>query len=139
MNINEILKTEKSRKNFLKGLIALSKADGSVEESEKGFFAGAAASLQLSIESQQEVNLSWSEEVGPYLEFDNKREKLFFFIQAIQLCTIDNSYSDKEREFVYTLASNLDISREAIKKIEEWVSEGIQWQIKGESLLEMEE
>ncbi len=137
MNINEILKTEESKKNFLIGLVFLSRVDG-VDESEKVFFANAAEGLQLSEEAQNAVNLSWSQDVMPEIKFEDNKEKLFFLMQGIQLSNIDNSYSDKERSFIYKVASDLDITNESVQRIEAWVEEGIKWQSEGIKLLDLE-
>ena len=96
MDINKILKTEESRKNFLIGLVFLSRVDG-VDESEKIFFENAAAALELSDEAQNEVNLSWTKEDMPELKFEDKKASLFFIMQAIQLSNVDNSYTEKEK------------------------------------------
>ncbi|MBC5628732.1 hypothetical protein H8S20_07505 [Clostridium sp. NSJ-6] len=138
MNINEILKTEESKKNFLIGLVFLAKVDGNIDETEKYFFLNAAEGLQLSEESQNAVNLSWSQEIMSELKFENNREKLFFLMQGIQLSNIDNSYSDKERSFIYKVASDLAISNESVERIEAWVEEGIKWQNEGIKLLDLE-
>ena len=137
MNINEILKTEESRKNFLIGLVFLARVDD-VEESEKVFFENASASLKLSELSKSEINLSWTKADMPELHFENKRASLFFIIQAVQLANDDNSYTEKERDFIYNAATKLGLSNESVNKIELWVEEGLKWQEKGEKLLDME-
>lgn len=137
MDINEILKTEESRKSFLIGLVFLSKVDG-VDESEKVFFENAAASLRLSEEARAEVNLSWDQEVMPEIKFEDKKASLFFMIQAIQLSNVDNFYSEAEKEYIYNVAKKLKISNDSVRKIEAWVEEGLKWQAKGNELLSLE-
>lgn len=138
MKIDEILKTEAVKRDFLIGLAYLSKVDGVVDESEKAFFLNAAASLQLSEESLNEINLCWTNDIMPELNFDTKKQKLFFLTQAIQLSSIDNVYSEEEKGFVHESALKLDISKESVEKIENWVKEGIEWQNRGNKLLELE-
>lgn len=137
MDINEILKTEESRKNFLIGLIFLSRVDG-VDESEKVFFANAAAGLNLSEEAQNEVNLSWTKEEMPEVKFEDKKASLFFIMQAIQLSNVDNSYTERERAYIYNTATKLGLSNESVEKIELWVEEGLRWQAEGVKLLDLE-
>ncbi len=138
MNINEILKSELSKRDFLIGLVYLSKLDGVIDSLEKAFFIDAANSLQLSKEMTDQINACWANDVLPELNFQNKTEKLFFLIQAIQLCNVDSIYSEKEKEYIYQTALNLGISIESVQEIEEWVSEGVKWQSKGNALLELE-
>ncbi|MEO2506542.1 hypothetical protein ABHA01_01995 [Clostridium paraputrificum] len=138
MNINEILKTDESRKSFLLGLVFLSKCDGVVDEEEKKFFLNAAIALQISENSKREIDLAWNQEVMPKLSFSNKKEKLFFIMQAIQLSNVENFYSTEEKKFIYSVASDLGVSKESVQEIEVWVEEGIRWQVRGEKLLELE-
>lgn len=137
MDINKILKTEESRKNFLIGLVFLSRVDG-VDESEKIFFENAAAALELSDEAQNEVNLSWTKEDMPELKFEDKKASLFFIMQAIQLSNVDNSYTEKEKAFIYNIATKIGLTNESVYKIERWVEEGLKWQAEGDKLLDME-
>lgn len=139
MEIKEILKSEESRKNFLIGLVFLSKIDGNVDEREKAFFQSAANALDLHEKSLEEVNLSWNESIMPEIKFNDKKESLFFLTQAIQLSSVDNAYSDKEKEFVHSISKDLGVSNSSLEAIENWVYEGIQWQTKGEKLLELED
>lgn len=137
MNINEILKTEEERKSFLIGLVFLSRVDG-VDESEKVFFANAAVGLNLSEESKREVELSWTQEVMPELKFENSKSALFFIMQAIQLSNVDNSYTEKEKNYIYDVATKIGLSKESVEKVELWVEEGIRWQAEGIKLLSLE-
>lgn len=139
MEINKILKTESAKRNFLIGLVYLAKADGVVDESEKVFFLNAGASLKLSKESIDEINSCWTKDAMPEITFETKKEKLFFLIQAVQLCNVDNAYTVEEKEFVHKIASDLGVTKESVEKIEAWVKEGIEWQAKGDMLLEVEE
>lgn len=137
MEINEILKTEESRKSFLIGLVFLSRVDG-VDETEKFFFESAALALELNDEAQSDVNLSWSKEDMPELKFEDKKASLFFIMQAIQLSNMDNSYTEKERAFIYNTATKIGLTNESVYKIECWVEEGLKWQAEGNKLLDME-
>ncbi|MEG0772683.1 DUF533 domain-containing protein [Clostridium sp.] len=138
MQINEILKTETAKRNFLMGLVFLAKVDGVVDETERTFFLNAASSLQLSSESVNEINSCWNKEVMPEINFDNKEEKLFFILQAVQLCSVDGGYTEKERLFIHELAKKLGLKSDSVEKIEAWVERGIQWQAEGNQLLKME-
>lgn len=138
MQINEILKTEGSKRNFLIGLLFLSKADGVVEDSEKSFFLGTAASLKLSEQSVNEINSYWTRDEMPELVFESKKEKLFFLIQAIQLCNVDSIYSEQEKQFIHKIASDLGVTNNSVEKIEDWVKAGSEWQAEGDKLLELE-
>lgn len=138
MNIEEILKSEVAKRDFLIGLVYLSKVDGIVEESERNFFTNTASYLQLSKEALNEINLCWTTDIMPELNFNDKKEKMFFLTQAVQLCSVDNFYSDEEKKFIHEIALSLDVSKDSVEKIEDWVREGIEWKNKGYKLLVLE-
>lgn len=138
MQINEILKTEASKRSFLIGLVFLSKVDGIVEETERNFFLNVAASLKLNSESISEINSCWTKDVMPEINFDSGKEKLFFITQAVQLCSVDGGYTEKEKSFIDELAKKIGVKNESVEKIEAWVRRGIEWQAEGNKLLEME-
>lgn len=138
MILEEIYPNEKERVMFLKGLIRLSKADGQVSEEEREFFSDAAKGMGVSESSVQSLERLFINNQKISLEFRNKKQALFFFRDAIQLCYIDNDYSQAERDEVSQIAKELSISLENIRKIEDWVQKGMEWQAEGSTLLELE-
>lgn len=94
MDIKEILQTKEGRVSFLKGLIRLANADGIVDESEFAFYRQAAVALELGEEEILALEKVKSEGQEITLAFGTDREKMFFLIQAVQLCWVDNNYSE---------------------------------------------
>ncbi|MBD5474867.1 MAG: hypothetical protein HDR17_02610 [Lachnospiraceae bacterium] len=135
MDIMEILQTREARINFLKGLIRLAKADGIVDEKEFAFYQQAAISLQLGEEEILTLDKIKSEEHKIALDFEADREKMFFLIQAVQLCWMDNNYSEAEQKELRTICQEIAISEEALKAVEAWAQEGVEWNKRGETLL----
>ncbi|MBD5503553.1 MAG: hypothetical protein HDR09_07365 [Lachnospiraceae bacterium] len=135
MDIMEILQTREARINFLKGLIRLAKADGIVDEKEFAFYQQAAISLQLGEEEILTLDKIKSEEHKIALDFETDREKMFFLIQAVQLCWMDNNYSEAEQKELRTICQEIAISEEALKAVEAWAQEGVEWNKRGETLL----
>ncbi len=137
MELKSILKTEDARINFLKGLIRLSKCDGKSSEEELQFYFYAAKALELNEQQIHELELAWKSDDKLEISFETSEEKMFFFIQAIQLCWIDDSYADVERTEIRELANTLGISLDAIQQVENWVHEGILWNKAGDKLLKL--
>lgn len=135
MDIMEILQTREARINFLKGLIRLAKADGIVDEKEFAFYQQAAISLQLGEEEILTLDKIKSEEHKIALDFETDREKMFFLIQAVQLCWMDDNYSEAEQKELRTICQEIAISEEALKAVEVWAQEGVEWNKRGETLL----
>ena len=133
MNTYDILKTRNAKVNFLKGLIRVSMSDGVVPDVEKEFYRKSAYGLGLDDEAVAEIENSDYKEIV----FETTEEKMFFFIQAIQLSWIDNGYCEAERNEIRKLADELEISAESIEKVEKWVEEGMEWNKKGDELLKL--
>lgn len=125
-----------SRMNFMKGCIRLAKADGFMSEQEQQFFTNAANSLNIDGNNLQELlSLMGDNDASINICFENKKQSLFFFNQAIQLCYVDGHYSDMERTEIRKMAGQLGVANEDIDKIEEWVLQGMAWVKAGEELL----
>lgn len=137
MDVNAILTTNGGKLNFLKGLIRLAKCDGVVDNNELLFFQQAASAVGLGEDAKLELNGCWETNAPISVEFDNTQQRNFFFIQAIQLCWIDGSYTDNEKKEIRQTAQETNTGLETIKKIENWVHEGILWNKKGDELLEL--
>lgn len=137
MDIKEILQTRESRINFLKGLIRLANADGAIDENEFAFYRQAAATLELDEEEILVLEKAKSQEHEIVLEFKTDREKMFFLIQAVQLCWVDNNYSETEQKELRNICQEIAISEESLKAVEVWAKEGVEWNKRGETLLEL--
>lgn len=138
MDMNQILTTNDAKVNFLKGLIRLAKADGIMDDNEVIFYQQAVNAMGLDVQDCDKINALWEKNSCEIdISFQTNREKMFFFVQAIQLCWIDGSYTQKEKEEIYKIASELQISVTAIEKVEIWVNEGMEWNKRGDSLLEL--
>lgn len=138
MDMNQILTTNDAKVNFLKGLIRLAKADGIMDDNEVVFYQQAVNAMGLDAQDCDKINALWEKNSCEIdISFQTNREKMFFFVQAIQLCWIDGSYTQKEKEEIYKIASELQISVTAIEKVEIWVNEGMEWNKRGDSLLEL--
>lgn len=137
MEIKEILQSKEARVSFLKGLIRLANADGVVDESEFVFYRQAAIALELDEEEIIALEKVKGEGHEIMLDFGTDREKMFFLIQAVQLCWVDNNYSDAEQEELRNICREIAISEESLKVVEAWAQEGVEWNKRGEALLEL--
>lgn len=140
MDINSILNTYSSKINFMKGIICFAKIDGVIDQEECEFFVNAMNALNI---RQDDVNNLSNELVSTDLDdninFENKKQSLFFLKEVIQLCYCNDNYSIEEQKLMVTFAERLKVSKESLNNIEKWALEGYNWSKKGEELLEMEE
>ena len=139
-DIKELLSDRESKLSFLKGLLLLAKCDGHFDDNEKQFYLSAATALELS-EDDHRTLVKWIDtgKVSKDLKFASKRQSLFFLKEAVQLCYVDGSYSEKERSFIAKVAKQIGVSKEALSQIHLWVEEGMAWVKRGEALIELED
>lgn len=135
MNYSDILKSNQAKKEFIKGLIRLAKADGEISQEEQQYFLSAAVSIGLQEAQITEISESLSASTTIQLHFDTEMEKLLLFREGIQLCAVDESYDENEKTEVRLMATELGISEDAILRIEAWVQEGMEWKRRGDKLL----
>ena len=144
-NILEVLPDEKSRINFIRGLISLSKAaeqrEGSagINTEEMTFLKNAMLALNLSEQIQHELEgLVRSKENSINISFEGKKQALFFLREGLQICYAEGQYYQAEKDMINEMADILGISSVTVDKIEQWVVEGIDWVKRGDEILEME-
>lgn len=136
--IKDVINTEESRINYLKGLIRVAECDNnktSVEEEYINQIAetfGATQSEIWKAEDQRSNNDSES------IHFETKQEKLLFLMQALYLCWLDDGYSNSEREEIVKISVELGIHESELAEIESWVKQGIEWMGAGAKLLGLE-
>jgi hypothetical protein len=137
-NAKQILDSENAKVNFMKGIINLAKVEG-IDESDIVLFDKAMMGLGLSEEVIEALDqLIQDEDNIVEIEFESKRQALFFLKEGIQLCYVDGHYGLEEKRLIEEKAAKLGVSVESVKKIEAWVLEGIEWSNKGDQLLELE-
>lgn len=137
MDVNAILSTNEAKVNFLLGLVRVANSDGIQDLKELQFYQQTAAVLGLTTEEIERINKSWNDPGSIEITFETGEQKMFFFVEAIQLCWIDGVYTDSERNEVNKLAEELGISSSAINSVEDWVLEGMEWNKRGDSLLSL--
>lgn len=137
MDINEILTTAEAKYSFIAGLIRLAKVDGVIDDKEFTFFQQAAYGIGLDHEIVQKLSTLKDSDAKIEISLKTNKEKLFFLIQAVQLCLIDGVYSDVEKEELRNICTEIGISHQALCEIENWAYEGITWNKRGEALLNL--
>ena len=145
INILEVLTDEKSRINFMRGLINLAKAEEAREGSvginteEMIFLKNSMLALNLTEHSQRELEaFVRSKDNTIKISFETKKQALFFLREGMQICYIEGQYYQAEKDMIEEMANMLGIGSETVEKIEKWVKEGIEWSARGEEILEME-
>ncbi|MGC7871823.1 hypothetical protein ACPUYX_09885 [Desulfosporosinus sp. SYSU MS00001] len=145
VDIHQILDSDDSKVNFIKGLIYLSKAEElekgikGINMEELGYLNNAMVALNIDeLKRKQLESLIYLNSIELDISFKSKRQAVFFLREGIQICCIDGQYSQAEKDLVYRMASVLGINKSMVANLEEWVSEGIEWSNRGEKFLELE-
>jgi hypothetical protein len=142
VNIFDILNTEESRENYIKGLIYLSKAKENdagktgIEPEEYEFIQNAMTALSLPEKFRGEMMELINSLNNPVeIAFNNKQQALFFIREGIQGCYIDGEYHEAEKRMVEQMATILGIDPNTLNKLEQWVQEGMEWLKRGDQLI----
>lgn len=125
------------RLNFMKGLVRISRADSKFTSEEESFFINAANSFELPKNSIEELKIALNDKNLQLPVFlSSKKQKLFFFKEALQICYIDGEVTDSERIEINQLGIDLSVNQREIDAIEAWVMEGMDWVKRGSQLLQ---
>lgn len=134
--IRDVIRTEDSRINYLRGLIRIAECDENKTLAEEGFISniaeiiGASYSEILQAEEQEEI-----EDSAAMITFESKQEKSLFLMQALYMCWLDDDYSDAERKEIFEIGTAFGIDTAEIEKIEAWVKQGFEWMSAGAELI----
>ena len=104
MYYEQLFQTNEAKMNFVKGLIRISKADGGISPEEQTFFIDAARGLGISEEDIAMLPAVMNQDAEIPLAFASRSEVLCFLREALQLCMVDDEYSDAERKEIMELA-----------------------------------
>lgn len=138
MRVENALVSVEGRKSFLKGLIRVAKTDGTFDANEWEYYQQAAQYMELSETDIQELNNCCTVDNEKItLNFTTSSEKMFFLVEAVQLCWVNDEYSDAEKREIHQIAKEVGISKEALKAVEDWVYEGMEWNKRGDELLNL--
>ena len=139
-NLEEVYNTTEAKMNFMKGLIAVIKADQIIEESEEEFFYNFSKEFGL---SERDINkladLLASNDLDLSVDLQDYNQKIIFIKEALQLAYVDGIYHHHENEVIYALAEKLDLEKKVVRELEEWTSDGIKWYRKGLELFNLED
>ena len=145
-DIMEILNSDDSRMHFIKGLINLSKAQeiragkNTISDEELTMLRNAMIALNIPANAQKELeSLIYSSENIIDIEFESKKQALFFLREGLQICYVEGQYYIEEKEMMGEMAKKLGVSDKKLAQLEQWVIEGIEWVHRGDKLLEVEE
>lgn len=138
LRIKDVINTESSRVNYLRGLIRIAECDENKTLAEEGYIYKIAEIIGASYSEIWQAAEDIENNDEKTLCFSTKQEKALFLIQALYLCWIDDNYSDAEREEITAIGSELGIESEELEKIECWVKQGIEWMEDGAKLLRLE-
>ena len=135
MYYEQLFTTDNAKMNFVKGLIRISKADGVISPEEQTFFIDAARGLGISEEEIATLPVIMSQTDEIKLSFTSRREVLCFLREALQLCMVDDEYSEMEQAEIMKLADEFSVDGEKVHALEKWVQDGIEWKKLGDQLI----
>ena len=112
-------------------LIYMAKADGQVVDIEDEVLHQYAELVDVDF-GTLDGNLG-PEELIPRLE--EPASRIIVLQEMLRLAHIDGLFSDDEQEAILTMAQYMGIPIDLLRKVDEWVLEGLKWVWRGEELL----
>lgn len=113
MFLNLLNTTEKS--NFMKLAMAVIKADGIIEDSEKQILSAYANEMQIDICNIEE-QVDTEKIIKEYAMNSTVQTKRIVFIELLALAFADGNYAIEEKTLIQQLANAFDIDRTFIEK-----------------------
>lgn len=113
MFLNLLNTTEKS--NFMKLAMAVIKADGIIEDSEKQILSAYANEMQINICNIEE-QVDTEKIIKEYAMNSTVQTKRIVFIELLALAFADGNYAIEEKTLMQQLANAFDIDRTFIEK-----------------------
>ena len=113
MFLNLLNTTEKS--NFMKLAMAVIKADGIIEDSEKQILSAYANEMQINICNIEE-QVDTEKIIKEYAMNSTVQTKRIVFIELLALAFADGNYAIEEKTLIQQLANAFDIDRVFIEK-----------------------
>ena len=113
-------------------LITLAKADGAMEDLESEILDQYADIIDVDFDALNgELPL---EEILP--QFESPTSKVIAVQELLRLSHLDGVFADEEKNLIQDIAQRLGVPDELLKKLDEWVVEGLNWSWRGEELLD---
>ena len=106
--IRDVIKTEESRVNYLRGLIRIAESDKNKTSGEEDYIYNIAEILNAPYSEIWKAEEELADGEAPEIHFETKREKTLFLMQALYLCWIDDEYSEMEREEIVRIGNEAD-------------------------------
>ena len=138
LGIKDVINSEDSRINYLRGLIRIAKCDNKKTADEEDYICKIAKIAGASYSELWKAEDDQADENTAEIYFGTKQEKLLFLMQALYLCWIDDEYSDAERKEIIAIGDELGITQFELDEVESWVKQGIDWMKAGAELLKLE-
>lgn len=124
--------TRDQRAALMELLIYLAKADGKVDDIEARLleqYAHLSGVESCSLKN----NRTLKDLVAP---FDCAESRVAVLQELMRLSHYNNYFSDEEQSAVVDVAALMGFSMDLLAEIEAWVMEGIEWEKKGEALVQ---
>ena len=138
LEIRDVIKTEDSRINYLRGLIRIAESDNKKTSAEAEFIYKIADIIGASYSEIWHAERQTENEINTGIHFETKQEKMLFLIQALHECWLDDDFSEAEHEEIIKIGNELEIDQTEVEAVEAWVKQGIEWMRAGAELIGLE-
>lgn len=130
--------SEEDRVTFIKVMLRLARADGTVDEGEKEFIIELAKAFGVPAERAAEIKLMKSDDeiVEESKKIKNRRVAMELIKEMCMLANSDGDLSDRETLLIGRVGQAMGLELEKIEQISQWVIDRIVWLEEGKVIFE---
>ena len=130
--------SEEDRVTFIKVMLRLARADGTVDEGEKKFIIELAKAFGVPAARAAEIKLMKSDDeiVEESKKIKNRRVAMELIKEMCMLANSDGDLSDRETLLIGRVGQAMGLELEKIEQISQWVIDRIVWLEEGKVIFE---
>lgn len=130
--------SEEDRVTFIKVMLRLARADGTVDEGEKEFIIELAKAFGVPAARAAEIKLMKSDDeiVEESKKIKNRRVAMELIKEMCMLANSDGDLSDRETLLIGRVGQAMGLELEKIEQISQWVIDRIVWLEEGKVIFE---
>ncbi|MCK5863138.1 MAG: TerB family tellurite resistance protein [Candidatus Hydrogenedentes bacterium] len=127
--------TQEEKQALLELMACLVRADGRVRDVERELLAGYAELFHIQwIDGSCNCDIDLLDSLAA--QFQRPESRVIVLQELLQLAHLDGFFNKDEKSLIIRVATLMGVPENFLKKIDEWVLQGIEWTLRGEELLE---
>lgn len=127
--------SREEKQALLELMACLARVDGRIRDIERELLAGYAELFHIQM---ADISCHCDADALDTLaaQFQRPESRVIVLQELLRLAHIDGHFKKDEKSLIIQVATLMGVPHEFLKKIDDWVLDGIEWTLRGERLLE---